>query len=111
VETARDHPSDILDYFIPEEKVAAYGFMPLLEQNCLDEHVALDETTPCAASRACSPRHRDIYNAEPDEGTVDVIALETALEELAKLRRLPQFRDLQAPAPGETTVLLGASTP
>jgi len=35
-----------------------------------------------------------------------VVALETALEELPKLRGLPQFRDLQAPAPGETTVLI-----
>ena len=35
-----------------------------------------------------------------------VIALETALEELPKLRRLPQFRDLQVPASGETTVLI-----
>ncbi|MFA4964137.1 MAG: hypothetical protein WC709_00645 [Thermoleophilia bacterium] len=44
VEASREHPSDILDYFIPKEQVLAAGLMPRLEQNYLDKHAALNET-------------------------------------------------------------------
>jgi hypothetical protein len=51
VEATREHPSDILDYFIPKEQVVANGLMPLLEQNYLDKHAALNETA-AALTRA-----------------------------------------------------------
>ena len=44
VEAACEHPSDILDYFIPKEQVIADGLMPLLEQNYLDKHTAVNHT-------------------------------------------------------------------
>ena len=44
VEATREHPSDILDYFIPKEQVVADGLMPLLEQNYLDKHAAVNHT-------------------------------------------------------------------
>jgi len=44
VEATREHPSDILDYFIPKEQVIADGLMPLLEQNYLDKHAAVNYT-------------------------------------------------------------------
>jgi len=44
VEEARDHPSDILDYFLPQEEIEAKGLMPLLERNYLDKHDAVNRT-------------------------------------------------------------------
>ena len=44
VDATREHPSDILDYFIPLEQVVADGLMPLLERNYLDKHAALNST-------------------------------------------------------------------
>ena len=44
VEAACEHPSDILDYFIPKEQVIADGLMPLMEQNYLDKHAAVNHT-------------------------------------------------------------------
>ncbi len=43
-EAAREHPSDILDYFVAKEQVAADGLMPLMEQNYLDKHEAVCHT-------------------------------------------------------------------
>jgi hypothetical protein len=51
VEVTREHPSDILDYFISKDQVVADGLMPLLEQNYLDKHAALNETA-AALTRA-----------------------------------------------------------
>ena len=44
LDATRDHPSDILDYFIPKEQVIADGLMPLLQQNYLDKHAAVNRT-------------------------------------------------------------------
>ncbi len=44
VEATREHPSDILDYFMPKEQVLADGLMPLLEHNYLDKHDAVNHT-------------------------------------------------------------------
>jgi hypothetical protein len=44
LEATRDHPSDVLDYFLPEAQVVADGLMPLLEQNYLDKHAAVNRT-------------------------------------------------------------------
>jgi hypothetical protein len=51
VEAACEHPSDILDYFVPEEQVIADGLMPLLEHNYLDKHDAVSHTA-AALTRA-----------------------------------------------------------
>src|SRR5450756_1219753 len=51
VEVTREHPSDILDYFISKDQVVADGLKPLLEQNYLDKHAALNETA-AALTRA-----------------------------------------------------------
>jgi hypothetical protein len=44
VEATRDHPSDILDYFLPKEDVIAQGLMPMLTQNYMDKHAAVNRT-------------------------------------------------------------------
>ena len=44
VEAACEHPSDILDYFIPKEQAIADGLMPLMERNYLDKHAAVNHT-------------------------------------------------------------------
>ena len=51
IEATREHPSDILDYFIPKDQVVADGLMPLMEQNYLDRHAAVNETA-AALTRA-----------------------------------------------------------
>lgn len=43
-EILREHPSDILDYFLPKAKVEELGLMPSLLQNYLDKHKALNKT-------------------------------------------------------------------
>ncbi len=43
-EQSREHPSDILEYFLPREDVEANNMMPLLTQNYLDKHEALNIT-------------------------------------------------------------------
>ena len=44
VDGARDHPSDILDYFRAKADIEAAGEMPLLLRNYLDKHDALNRT-------------------------------------------------------------------
>jgi hypothetical protein len=44
VDQSRDHPSDILDYFIPKKDIIEKGLMPKLLQNYLDKHEALNKT-------------------------------------------------------------------
>jgi hypothetical protein len=44
VEAACEHPSDILDYFVPKAQVIADGLMPLMEGNFLDKHNAVNHT-------------------------------------------------------------------
>jgi len=51
LEAQREHPSDILEYFIPKEQIVADGLMPLLEQNYLDKHTAVN-TTAAELTRA-----------------------------------------------------------
>ena len=40
----REHPSDMLEYFIPKKDVEAQGLMPALLRNYLDKHDALNHT-------------------------------------------------------------------
>ena len=44
VEVTREHPSDILEYFIPKSEVEAKGLMPVLLANYMDKHAALNHT-------------------------------------------------------------------
>jgi len=44
VEETREHPSDILEYFMPKEQIEAQGLMPALTRNYLDKHDSLNRT-------------------------------------------------------------------
>jgi hypothetical protein len=44
IETKREHPSDILDYFRDKSEVEESGDMPLLLRNYLDKHDAVNRT-------------------------------------------------------------------
>jgi hypothetical protein len=44
VEEGLEHPSDILDYFMPKAEILAKGLMPAMERNYLDKHNALNRT-------------------------------------------------------------------
>jgi hypothetical protein len=44
VDGAREHPSDILDYFMSKEEIVSRGLMRAMEQNYLDKHDALNHT-------------------------------------------------------------------
>jgi len=44
VEKTREHPSDILDYFMPKEEILKQGLMDAMEQNYLDKHDAVNRT-------------------------------------------------------------------
>jgi hypothetical protein len=50
-ETAREHPSDILDYFMPKKDIVDKGLMPKLLTNYLDKHDALNETAKAITKR------------------------------------------------------------
>ena len=44
VDAAREHSSDILDYFMAKEDILAQGLMEKMERNYLDKHAALNKT-------------------------------------------------------------------
>lgn len=44
IDSAREHPSDILEYFLPKADIEAQGLMPALQRNYLDKHDALNHT-------------------------------------------------------------------
>jgi hypothetical protein len=44
IETQREHPSDVLEYFMPKEDIIRNGLMGKLERNYLDKQDALDKT-------------------------------------------------------------------
>ncbi|HAI20752.1 MAG TPA: hypothetical protein DCM14_02425 [Clostridiales bacterium UBA8153] len=51
VEAAREHPSDILDYFRSKEEIMAAGDMAHLERNYLDKHDAVNRTARALTER------------------------------------------------------------
>jgi len=67
VEATREHPSDILDYFIPKEQVVADGLMPLLEQNYLDKHAALNETAAALTRAGIGVKAAALLHAATDK--------------------------------------------
>jgi hypothetical protein len=44
VEQTLEHPSDILDYFMPKAEVLKQNLMPALERNYLEKHAAVNRT-------------------------------------------------------------------
>ena len=44
IDATREHPSDILEYFLPKAEVEAKGLMPKLLANYMDKHAALNHT-------------------------------------------------------------------
>ncbi len=44
IEKTREHPSDILEYFIPKKDIIEKGLMPKLLSNYLDKHDAVNRT-------------------------------------------------------------------
>ncbi len=44
VETGLDHPSDILEYFLPKSEIQSRGLMPALQRNYLEKHRSLNLT-------------------------------------------------------------------
>lgn len=44
VEQTREHPSDILEYFLPKADILKQGLMPALERNYLDKHDSVNRT-------------------------------------------------------------------
>jgi hypothetical protein len=44
IEKTREHPSDILEYFIPKRDIVEEGLMPKLLRNYLDKHDAVNRT-------------------------------------------------------------------
>jgi len=51
VEKTKEHPSDILDYFIPKKDILAQGLMPKLLINYLDKHDAVNRTAKALTER------------------------------------------------------------
>lgn len=54
VDATRDHPSDILDYFLPKEEIEAQGLMGAMERNYLDKHDAVNRTAIALTQRGLS---------------------------------------------------------
>lgn len=51
VEKDREHPSNILEYFIPKKDIIAQGLMPKLTANFLDKHDAMNRTARALTDR------------------------------------------------------------
>jgi len=54
IDAARDHPSDILEYFLPKSEIEAQGLMSALERNYLDKHAALNRTAAALTKKGLS---------------------------------------------------------
>jgi len=53
-EVRRQHPSDILDYFIPKDEITRKSLMPKLLINYLDKHDALNRTAEALTKKGLS---------------------------------------------------------
>jgi hypothetical protein len=53
-EMKRDHPSDILDYFMPKNDIMEKGLMPKLLLNYLDKHDAVNRTAEALTKHGLS---------------------------------------------------------
>jgi hypothetical protein len=53
-EQKRNHPSDILEYFLPKSEINEKGLMPALTQNYLDKHESLNNTAKALTKKGLS---------------------------------------------------------
>ncbi len=51
IEATREHPSDILEYFMPKKDIIAQGLMPKLLVNYLDKHDSVNRTARALTER------------------------------------------------------------
>jgi len=51
IDAQRDHPTDILDYFVPKSDIEAQGLMEAMERNFLDKHDAVNRTAAALTAR------------------------------------------------------------
>ena len=51
VDATREHPSDILDYFVPKKEIMEKGLMPKLLINYLDKHDSVNKTAKALTKR------------------------------------------------------------
>jgi hypothetical protein len=70
IDSTREHPSDILDYFRDKQEVIASGQMDMLLRNYLDKHDALNHTARALTERglsfvAAQNLHREAIVAVP----------------------------------------------
>ena len=54
VEQQREHPSDILEYFLPKTEIEKNGLMPALTQNYLDKHDTINNTAKALTEKGLS---------------------------------------------------------
>ena len=54
VEKTREHPSDILDYFLPKTDIIKNGWMDAVTQNYLDKHESLNNTAKALTEKGLS---------------------------------------------------------
>jgi bifunctional DNA-binding transcriptional regulator/antitoxin component of YhaV-PrlF toxin-antitoxin module len=54
IDAAREHPTDILDYFLPKAEIESQGLMPAMERNYLDKHEALNRTAAALTEKGLS---------------------------------------------------------
>ena len=54
VDLKREHPTDILDYFLSKDEIEEKGLMPYLLQNYLDKHDAINNTARALTQRGLS---------------------------------------------------------
>lgn len=54
VDSKREHPTDILDYFLSKEEIEEKGLMPALIQNYIDKHEAINNTARALTEKGLS---------------------------------------------------------
>ena len=54
IEQQREHPSDILEYFLPKEEINKNDLMPALTQNYLDKHETINNTARALTEQGLS---------------------------------------------------------
>ena len=54
IDAAREHPTDILDYFLPKVEIEAQGLMSAMERNYLDKHDAVNRTAEALTRKGLS---------------------------------------------------------
>jgi len=54
VDSKREHPTDILDYFLSKDEINEKGLMPALIQNYMDKHEAINNTARALTEKGLS---------------------------------------------------------